>query len=253
VTRYTVRQLADLARISVRTLHHYDDIGLLAPAYLGTNGYRYYEQPQLYRLQQVLMYREFGLALEEIKAILDAADFDVAQALRRHRQRLTERLEQQKELLRVIDDTLARIGGETAMQDNKLYDWTSEAKQAEYEQWMTERYGPQAQEWLAISRKRMADLSGDERAAAMRRLADIEGELTKAFTDGLDQDSPALSPLLERHREWVSYMWGRPCVPAAYGTLADVYLGHPDFIARFDSMAPGFAAWLGAAMKAHVS
>ena len=109
MTRYTVKQLADLARISVRTLHHYDDIGLLKPAYLGTNGYRYYEQPQLYRLQQILMYREFGLPLDEIRDLIDAADFDVACSLRQHRARLTEHLRRQQALLRVIDETLARL------------------------------------------------------------------------------------------------------------------------------------------------
>ncbi|MGZ3305416.1 MAG: MerR family transcriptional regulator [Asticcacaulis sp.] len=253
MTRYTVKQLADLARISVRTLHHYDDVGLLKPAYLGHNGYRYYEQPQLYRLQQVLMYREFGLALDEIKAILDAPGFDVAQALHRHRERLIDRLQQQQELLRVIDNTLARIGGEKTMQDNKLYEWNSGPKQAEYEQWLIERYGPQAQDWLDTGRKRFAELDEAEKAQAMQRLAEIEGEMTNAFKNGVAADAVILSPLMERHREWVSYMWGRPCVPVAYGNLGDLYTEHADFIARFDSMAPGLSSWLAVAMKAHAS
>jgi MerR family transcriptional regulator, thiopeptide resistance regulator len=251
VTRYTVKQLADLARISIRTLHHYDDIGLLKPAYLGTNGYRYYEPPQLYRLQQILMYREFGLALDEINDLIDAADFDVASTLRQHRERVVERLQQNQELLRVIDDTLKRLGGEDTMQDNGLYNWQSPAKQAEYEAWLVERYGPQAHDWLANSQKRMDGFSAEEKQVAMDRLKRLETDLAEAFGRGLDPGSDAIEPLLAAHRQWVAYMWDRPCEPGSYVILADMYAGHPDFVARFDSLAPGFCTWLVAAMKAH--
>ena len=256
MTRYTVKQLADLARISVRTLHHYDDIGLLKPAYLGTNGYRYYEQPQLYRLQQILVYREFGLPLDEISDLIDAADFDVASSLRQHRARLIERLQQQQELLRVIDDTLARLDGDEPMQDNAfhdrgLYNWQSPAKQAEYEAWLAERYGPQAHDWIANSRKRMEGFSDDEKQAAMDRLKTIETDLVEAFQRGQEPDSEAIEPVLAAHRDWVAHMWNRPCPPGAYVILSDMYAGHPDFVARFDSLTPGFCAWLVVAMKAH--
>ncbi len=253
MTRYTVRQLADLARVSVRTLHHYDDIDLLKPAFIGNNGYRYYEPAQLYRLQHILMYREFGLALDEIKTLVDAPDFDIANALKRHRERLVERLQQDQELIRVIDDTLARIGGGMTMDDTKLYNWNSPEKQAEYEAWMVERYGPQAEQWLAQSRKRFDALDDAGRQAAMDRLKVIEGDLVEAFRRGLAVDSTALTPVLDRHREWVGYMWNQDCPPGAYGHLADTYREHPDFVARFDALAAGFAQWLPAAMKAYAA
>lgn len=253
MTRYTVKQLADLARVSIRTLHHYDDIGLLKPAWLGDNGYRYYEKPQLYRLQQVLLYREFGLALEDIKSVLDAPGFDIANALRGHRNRLFQRLEHQQQLLGVIDATLEQMEKDTVMDNNRLYNWQSPAKQAEYEQWLVERYGPQAENWIANSRQRFDNLSPADQQAAMDRLKTIESDLIEAFRRGLASDAAALAPVLERHREWVGYMWNTPCPPGAYANLADMYLEHPDFIARFNSMADGFAPWLGAAMKAHVA
>ncbi len=250
MARYTVKQLADMARVSVRTLHHYDEIGLLTPAWLGNNGYRYYEQPQLYRLQQVMLYREFGLSLDEIKTVLDAPGFDVAAALRSHRMRLADRLEQQNQLLGVIDETLERMEKDTIMQDN-LYNWQSPAKQADYEAWLVERYGPQAQDWVAHSRQRLDALGADDKQMAMDRLKTIEGDLAEAFRRGLNVTAKAVAPILERHREWVGYMWNRPCPPGAYAILADTYIGHPDFVARFDSMAQGFATWLAAAMKVH--
>ncbi len=253
MTRYTVKQLADLARVSIRTLHHYDEIGLLKPACLGDNGYRYYEKPQFYRLQQVLLYREFGLALDEIKSVLDAPERDGARTLRRHRERLAQRLEQQKQLLGVIDDALERMERDHPMQDsnlgNRLYNWQSPAKQADYEAWLVERYGPQAHDWIANSRQRFDALNDSDKQAAMDRLKIIETDLVEACRQGVNVEATALTPVLERHREWVGYMWNRECPPGAYANLADMYVGHPDFQARFNGMAEGFAAWLAGAMK----
>lgn len=139
------------------------------------------------------------------------------------------------------------------MDDNKLYDWNTPEKQAEYEAWLVERYGPQAEDWLAQSRKRFDTLDEAGRQAAMDRLKTIEGDLVDAFRRGMAADSPALKPVLDRHREWVAYMWNQDCPPGAYGILADMYLGHPDFVARFDALAQGFAEWLPRAMKAYAT
>lgn len=253
MTRYTVKQLADLARISVRTLHHYDDIGLLKPAWLGHNGYRYYEPPQLYRLQQVLMYREFGLSLEEIKAILDAPGFDVASALRQHRRRLVERLEQQQALIDVIDATLARLDGDADMPDKSLYQWPSPQKQAEYEAWLAERYGPDMRERIAPSRVAAEAMDNKAAAAVIAELQSVESDLAARFAAGIGPEDAALADVLDRHRGWVGRMWNGDCPPKAYAGLADLYLDHPDFVARFEAIAPGFAPWLAAAMKAYAA
>ena len=82
---YTVKQLSKLAGVTPRTLHHYDQIGLLKPSRVGENGYRYYGEESLLRLQQILLYRELDLPLEDIKKIMGRRDFDVLGALRSHR------------------------------------------------------------------------------------------------------------------------------------------------------------------------
>src|SRR5438477_11653538 len=82
---YTVKQVAAMSGVSVRTLHFYDETGLLKPAYLGTNGYRFYDEPQLLMLQQILFYRELGLELKQIKDIVGRADFEKVAALQSHR------------------------------------------------------------------------------------------------------------------------------------------------------------------------
>jgi len=248
MARYTVKQLADMARVSIRTLHHYDEIGLLKPAFIGDNSYRYYEQPQLYRLQQILLYREFGVSLEEIRAILDAPDFDVTAALRGHRERLTERLEQQQQILRVVDETLARMEDRT-MQDTKLYDWFSLEKQDAYKQWLVERYSAQIDVAMAANRDYFDSLPGEERTAIHQMRLAVEKDLLAVFAAGKAPDDPAVEPLLARHREWSARMSGRSVTPQFYAGLADIYLTYPDFNRRWESMAEGFAAWMAAAMK----
>jgi len=89
---YTVKQVATMSGVSVRTLHFYDEVGLLKPAFYGTNGYRFYEEAQLLMLQQVLFYRELGFDLAQIKQTLHRSDFEKAAALQSHREVLQKKL-----------------------------------------------------------------------------------------------------------------------------------------------------------------
>src|ERR1044071_3279070 len=108
---YTVKQVAAMSGVSVRALHFYDETGLLKPAYLGANGYRFYEEPQLLRLQQILFYRELGFELKQIKRILGRADFEIAAALRSHRKVLQKNLSQTCTLIETIDKTIQHLKG----------------------------------------------------------------------------------------------------------------------------------------------
>src|SRR5690606_40938884 len=88
------------------------------------------------------------------------------------------------------------------------------------------------------SKAKLAQLSDADREEALRELAEIEAHLAEGCRRGMPPDSPALGPVLERHRAWVGYMWDRPCAPAAYAGLADLYLAHPDFVARYERLKP---------------
>src|SRR5882724_6773430 len=96
---YTVKQVAAMSGVSVRTLHFYDETGLLKPAYIGANGYRFYEEPQLLTLQQILFYRELGFELKQIKRTLGRADFEQAAALQSHREVLQKNLSRARVLV----------------------------------------------------------------------------------------------------------------------------------------------------------
>src|SRR6478672_9315998 len=108
---YTVKQLASMSGVSVRTLHFYDEAGLLKPAYHGANGYRFYEEAQLLKLQQILFYRELGFELKQIERILGRADFEKAHALKSHRTVLENNLARTRSLIETIDKTVEHLKG----------------------------------------------------------------------------------------------------------------------------------------------
>lgn len=251
--RYTVKQLAKLSGVSVRTLHHYDDIGLLKPARLGDNRYRYYEEPELLRLQQILFHRELGFSLQEIAELLDQPGFGRLEALRTHRARLEREAQRYAELVRTIDRTIADFNGKRTMSHSELFKGFSPEKQAGYEQWLIERYGGDMRERIDASKRKLDSLTDAEKARMLEDLAEIEIDLAEACRRQLPSDSTALDGVLSRHRDWIGLMWSRPCPPDAYASLADLYLSHPDFRARYEALAPGFTEYLAGAMKAHAA
>jgi DNA-binding transcriptional MerR regulator len=118
---YTVKQVAEMSGVSVRTLHFYDELGLLKPAYLGPNGYRFYEESQLLTLQQILFYRELEFELKQIKEILDRKDFERVASLEAHREVLRQKLSRTHQLLETIDKTLAHLKGARKMKTEELF------------------------------------------------------------------------------------------------------------------------------------
>lgn len=248
---YTVAQLAKLAGISVRALHHYDEIGLLKPAHIGQNRYRYYGREELLRLQQILIHRALDIPLGEIAAILDAPGFDRLATLEAQRQRLAAEAERFAQLVRTIDRTIENLKGDRAMKDADLYKGAvSPEKQAEYERWLVDRYGGDMKERIAVSRKAYAAMTETEKQAVNDELRAVEQGLAEAMRLGIKADSSDLDPLLTRQRDWVALMWGKPCPPEAFAGLADLHLSHPDFVSRYESIATGFSDWHAAAMKA---
>src|SRR5690606_38042982 len=209
---YTVNQLAQLAGISVRALHHYDEIGLLKPAFTGDNRYRYYGEEELLRLQQILIHRELDIPLAEIGAILDAPGFDKVETLQKQRERLKEQAQRYARMVKTIDRTIARLKGDRAMKDADLYSGVvSPEKQAAYEQWLIHRYGGDMEARIARSRKAMSDMGQDEMAAAMQELEAVEQGLAEGLRRGIPPQATSLDPMIERHRVWIGRSWGRDC------------------------------------------
>jgi DNA-binding transcriptional MerR regulator len=249
VSGYTVKQVAKLSGVSVRALHHYDEVGLLKPACVGANGYRYYGKAELLRLQQILFHRELGFPLEEIRAVLDAPDFDRAAALQAHRERLEAEAKRYRRLIRTIDETLAALEGATKMTEKAMYKGFDPEKQARQEAWLVERFGPGVQRQIDAAKEAQKDWTQAEFDASQAELAEIEAGFARSLAAGLPADSAAVQALARRHRDWVARSWRQPMSRQAYENLAGLYGDHPDFRARYEAQATGMTEYLQAAMR----
>ena len=246
---YTVKQVAKLSGVSVRTLHHYDEIGLLKPESVGANGYRYYGRDDLLRLQQILFHRELGFPLAEIGKVLDAPDFDRVAALKRHRERLEADTKRYSRLVRTIDETLAALQGATTMDDKGIYQGFDRKKQAQHEAWLKDRYGPGMQATVDKVKANIESWPHAEIDAFKAELEVIEAGMAQALTSGLPADSAAVQALARRHHAWVGRTWPEPPIKAGYLGLAGIYEEHPDFRARYEGRAAGLTEYLTQAMR----
>jgi hypothetical protein len=139
------------------------------------------------------------------------------------------------------------------MKDKELYKGFSPEKQAEYEEWLVNRYGDGMRERIEASKAKLEALGPHGMAARMAEGEAAGVALAKAFQQGVAAEDPANDPLLARHHAWIAAMWDRACPPQAYAGLADMYLEHPDFRANFDRAGAGFTDWLTVAMKAYAA
>lgn len=244
IEEYTVGELARAAGVSVRMLHHYHAIGLLKPAHILRNGYRIYRRIEALRLQEILFYRAAGMQLREIAELLDCGA--PLQRLSAHRNRLVKGLSDHATMIATLDRTISHLTGDDPMMIEDLYKPFSPEKQAEYEHWLTETYGPDMA--LAVA-KAQTDTKGGFVSISedgVKRLREIETALVANYEAGASPENVDLS----EHQSWVAEMWGQPCDAGVYGKLSEVYLAHPDFIARFETLSEGFSHWLAAAMVA---
>lgn len=247
--RYTVKQLAKLSGVSVRALHFYDEIGLLKPAYVGDNGYRYYENEQLLMLQQILFYRELGFPLGDIQKVLGATEFNKIAALKAHRTALEENVGKTRELIRTIDKTIAKLKGESTMSDQDLYQGFDKRLQKGYEKELVDRYGKKAEDHIKESKERTKhwkkedwERVGKENVALLR---DLVVELEK----GTAVSAPAVQKIIQLHFEWLCHFW----TPnrEAYTALGRLYVEHEGFRKFYEPFHPTLAPYLAEAMKAY--
>ncbi len=242
---YTVRQLARMAGVSVRTLHHYDQIGLLKPPARTEAGYRLYGENDLLRLQQILFFRELDLPLAEIHAILDRPGFDQVEALRDHRRMLGERAERLARLLRTVDRTIAKLTGEDNMPitDEELYEGFSPKEREQlqgYEAEARDRWG----EMAAESQRRVRQMSKAQ-WQAIKQEGDEATQLMAGYM-GRPVSDPDVQAAIARHHAWIENFY--PCSAEMYRGLGQVYADDPRFRATYDKYRPGLADFMRDAM-----
>ena len=242
---YTVKQLSTLAGVSVRTLHYYDEIGLLKPSTMGENGYRYYAEEALIRLQQILFYRELDLSLEDIKHVITHPGFDVLEALTAHRQALGQRVERLNRLITTVDKTISHLKGKSTMNSKGLFEGFTEEEQEKYAQEAAQRYDS---ETVKASNKKWKSYSAAEKQRIMDEGNQIYADMIDAMPKGAD--SAEVQAIVERWRIHMDYFW-TPNLDQLLG-LADGYNTDPSFKANFDKIDPRLAEFMKEAVGGYV-
>jgi MerR family transcriptional regulator, thiopeptide resistance regulator len=225
---YTVKQMAGLAGISVRTLHFYDRKGLLKPRGYEANGYRKYGQKEILRLQQIMFFRELDFKLVEIKNIIDKPGFDISQALRDHRRLLEGKITRYRQLIKTVDSTLLKIKGEQEMKEKEYYTGFSREQQEKYKQEIRQKYGSKA---LDESDARTKNWSKADFESTNKESEDIFSAIKENMPRGFD--SPAVQAQIKQLHNWLNRFY--ECDLDMLRGIGQMYNEHPDFARMFKS------------------
>jgi DNA-binding transcriptional MerR regulator len=235
---WSIQEIARLAGTTSRTLRHYGDVGLLEPSRIGANGYRYYDELALARLQRVLMLRDLGLGIPAIAEVLDGQR-DNAQALAVHLHWLQQEKERLDRQIAAVETTIRKMeGGEQLMAEEMLDGFDN----TQYRDEVEERWGKQA---YADGNRWWTSLSKTEQAAWMQRQKQLAADWQAAAAAGEDPAGDAAQALAQRHADWLGGIPGTP--RAADGRPAkDYFVGLGEMYVLDDRFAANYGGTEGA-------
>ena len=244
--KYTVKALSTLANVSVRTLHYYDEIDLLKPSSRSESGYRYYEEEDLLKLQQILFFRELELPLEKIKEIITAPDFDLKSTLKSHRKKMMERSKRFKVLIKTIDNTLDKLNHKSTMTEEQLYEGFSSVEEGK-------RLSKEAEEkWghpAVDSHEKIKGMNPEE----FKRIQKEGEEISKKLASLIDLDptDPKVQEVISLHYEHIKHFW-KPNKEQYLG-LGKMYVKDERFKAHYDKYKEGLAQFIYEAIQVFCS
>ncbi|MFE7845425.1 MerR family transcriptional regulator [Microbacterium sp. NPDC057407] len=237
---WSIQQIAKIVGATSRTLRHYDDIGLLAPSRVGRNGYRYYDETALVRLQRILLLRDLGLGLPQIAEVLEREASEIP-ALETHLAWLRQEQARLTRQAASVENTIAALrGGERLMAEN-MFDGFDHTR---YKDEVEQRWGAKA---YADGDRWWRSMSADEKAAWQKRVSDLGRDWVAAAESGVAPDSVEAQRLAERHVAWLTGIPGTPAaepggdVKAYVIGLGDMYVDDPRFGANYATSAGGTA------------
>ncbi|RBQ18815.1 MerR family transcriptional regulator [Spongiactinospora rosea] len=245
-----VGQVARLAGITVRTLHHYDEIGLLTPGERAASGYRYYTDGDLERLEQVLFYRELGFALEEIAAILAEPGADRMTHLRRQHELLMRRIARLREMAAAVELAMEAHTMGFDLSPAERLEVFGEFRPEEHEAEAEERWGGGRE--FAESRRRVAAYTKQDWLRLREEGEEIVAGLAAVFAAGEPPGGAAAMDLAERHRGHIT-RWFYDCGYDIHRGLGEMYVADERFAVNFEGVAPGLAVYVRDAIAANAA
>ncbi len=244
---WSITEVARLAPVTSRTLRHYHQIGLLAPAYVGHNGRRYYEQEQLLRLQSVLLLRELGVGLATIGEVLDGR-LDRTTALREHEQTLHAEQQRLGRLADTVTRTIAQLEGGNTMSAAELFDGFAQRKSA-FEDELAGRYGEGVRQHFTESSERTKNWTEQDYLQSKADGEELDRRFVQLLRSGAAPDSDQALELTAEHYQSVSAFWTPD--RNSFRELGRLYADSPDFRSRYDALDPGLAEYLRDALAAY--
>ncbi|HEU5469787.1 MAG TPA: MerR family transcriptional regulator [Actinophytocola sp.] len=245
---WSIAEVARMSKVTSRTLRHYDQIGLLTPAWVGRNGYRYYERDQLLTLQRILIMRELGLRLDAIADIVNDGR-DQVEALRMHHSWLESERDRFGRLAATVARTIEELEGGEEMTTQSAAHWFEgfdPAKQAELQEEARQRWGAEA---VDASAARVAGKPADWwRQQGGEWVAQLEA-LVRLIDAGKAPDDADVLAVIDGHYRWITQFW----TPnrESYTGLGQTYADEPRFRANFDKTDPRLAEFMRDAIAAY--
>ncbi|GGO57130.1 MerR family transcriptional regulator [Streptomyces lasiicapitis] len=247
---YSVGQVAGFAGITVRTLHHYDEIGLLAPGGRSHAGHRRYSDADLDRLQQILFYRELGFPLDEVAALLDDPEADPRAHLRRQHELLTARIAKLQQMAEAVETAMeARRMGINLTPEEKFevfgdFDPDEHAEEVERRWGDTEAY--------AESQRRTAAYTKEDWKRLTSGFDAIHARMADLLAAGVAADSTEAMDVAEEHRLFM-HSTSYDCDHAFHVCLGDMYVSDARFTATYEAIRPGLAVYMRDAIRANAA
>ena len=245
---YSVGQVADLAGVTIRMLHHYDEIRLLSPSGRSAAGYRIYDEADLERLRQILFYRELGFTLEEIATIVDDPRTDAVGHLRHQRGLLTERIERLRAMVAAIDREMEANTMGIHLTPEERFEVFGNFNPENYAEEAEQRWGET--EAYRQSQRRVASYTKEDWLQIKVEEEEVRADLAAAFAAGLAPDSDEAMAAAETHRQHIS-RWFYECSYDVHRGLTDMYVSDERFRANYDALAPGLARFIQDAAHAN--
>jgi DNA-binding transcriptional MerR regulator len=244
----TVGQVADLASVSVRTLHHYDELGLVSPSERTEAGYRLYSQADLAGLQQVLFFKELGFGLGEIARIMHDPQFDRLEALRMQRGMLTEKSMQLAKMALAVEAAIDAEEGGVRMDAKDMFEAFGDFDPSKYEKEAQERWGNT--DAYKESARRTKRYTKEDWTEVRRETEAVNAGLAALMDEGVPADDPRAMDLAEQHRLDIDKRF----YPVSYEMhvgLAEMYIADPRFEANYEKVRPGLARYMHDAILAN--
>lgn len=246
--KYKIKEIADITDVTIRTLYHYDKIGLLKPKSISEKGYRFYDDENIEKLQQILFFKEIGFSLEEIKNILDDKNFDRKKALEYHKEVLIKKRERIDEIIKTVENTIISIDGGKNMEKKSMFKGLSIAEIEEHKEKTTkeakEKWGHTSA--YQESERRSSNYSSEDWDRINKRAA----KTYQIIIDNIDKSpsDPIIQEAVGELRQNITDNFYN-CTPEIFAYLGETYVDDERFASFYEKMNKGMSVFLRDAIR----